>query len=1175
MNLLAIEQLDQASTGLPSNFLDRLSDLAFVCSRDGNQLIAINPQVTDFVGWTHQELQGLDPWWKHLFNESSHEAFEGVLELIDFPASHQDHPAVNLEAINLGGSSVPIRLHSIFYDSTSLTLLATSQVVSNNAGEILRQTQARFRSIVDSLSINLVLKDLHGRRIYANRSYLDLRGVVAGDVLGKLDQDLFPPDLARQYAEDDRQVLESGKIIHKFEENVDHQGQRTWTEVIKGPLRDADQRIMGVQILFWDATKRRATELALERERYLLRALLNNIPDSIYFKDRDSRFVRISRGMAEKFQLEDPKVAIGKTDADIFTAEHAAQARDDELQIMATGKPMVARIERETWPDKPDTWCSTTKMPLRDADGNIVGTFGISRDMTQQIEAEQMLREARDVADQANRAKSEFLAKMSHEIRTPMNGITGMAELLRNTQLTSAQRSFLDMIDQSAHSLLRIINDILDFSKIEAGKLDLEKTPFDLRRCVSHAAKSLAARAAQKSVELILQLSPDLPDQVVGDAGRVRQVLVNLVGNAIKFTQNGEITIRVSVADGPPTADYYMLHFSVRDTGIGIPREKQKLIFEAFSQADVSTTRQYGGTGLGLSISAQLVDLMEGRIWLESEPNVGSTFHFTAKFAPVSAATASVGKATEESIPLDEISLRGLPVLIMQSNAASRSVLENSLTRRGLQTLAVGTDDESVARGIDFLQQNTRKNHESPVAKQDDIETRSERGESIHAWHRRAEPLLSGRGVVILDMARGIDETLPVLQRLADAKLPQSPITILLAATPQPGFDQAEANFRIDAMLQKPALQSEICLAIRRAVARELGDSEPDQAQISVTGGSSESAASFSNSTSTSDPHHASAQAAPTERSLKILLAEDGEVNRLVFFGLLQNRGHEVFCVEDGQAAVDAWEQANFDAIFMDLQMPVLDGIEATRVIRQQEAKRGGHIPIIAITAAAMEADHTRCLQAGMDDYLSKPIDFNELDRLLRDIASTEGPLSGTTRSASNHSNSATDKGRTQWGQSKPIASNATDNGAGLSGSPRNATSPADNRRSSEVAIEINFEAPLSKLRCTQQQQQQMVATLHRETQQRLEELSRAIDIEDLKLMVRASHSLRSATALFEAHEVAEKAGILESSAREGDLSRANHLFAELRQPTLRMLAAIDSWLETKRAGEPNEPKNS
>ena len=367
----------------------------------------------------------------------------------------------------------------------------------------------------------------------------------------------------------------------------------------------------------------------LKQERSLLHSLMDNLPHNIYFKDRESRFLRINRAMARFFGLHDAQDAVGKTDNDFFTEEHAHQAMEDEQGILRTGQAIVDKEEKETWPDGHTTWAATTKLPLLDEGGRVVGTFGISRDITEKKQAQEAMAAAKEAAVAANRAKSAFLANMSHEIRTPMNAILGMTELVLETFLTPRQRDFLSAVRDSGESLLAIINDILDFSKIEAGKLQLEPAPFNLIESLGDTMKSLAVRAHGKSLELACRIAPEVPHSVLGDSVRLRQIVINLVGNAIKFTEKGEVVLEVSRET--ETESGVVLHFAVRDTGIGIPKQKLSIVFEAFEQADTGTTRRYGGTGLGLAISRRLTEFMGGRIWVESEEGCGSTFHFTAR----------------------------------------------------------------------------------------------------------------------------------------------------------------------------------------------------------------------------------------------------------------------------------------------------------------------------------------------------------------------------------------------------------------------------------------------------------------------------------------------------------------------------------------------------------------
>ncbi len=550
----------------------------------------------------------------------------------------------------------------------------------------VRQAMALFQSLADTLPVCLLVKDLQGRRVFANRAYLEFQGLDIQSVLGKTDFDLFSEEAARAFQEDDQRVLRTGEVLRGVEEHAPQGGTTRFVERIKAPVRDASGTIAGLQVMFWDVTSSVAAEKALDRERELLDALMRNIPDAVYFKDRDSRFIRISQAQADTFGLDSPEEAIGKTDADMFSGEHAQQALEDERRIMETGVPLVAQLEKETWDDREDSWVSTTKMPWTDKSGNICGTFGISRDVTKLKQMQDELSKAKDAAEDANRAKSEFLANMSHEIRTPMNGVIGMTELLLNTNLTPEQREYQKLVQSSAEALLALLNDILDFSKIEAGKLELDHAPMKLRDTLGLTLHTLAARAAEKGVELAVHILPEVPDHLIGDAGRLRQVVVNLVGNAIKFTSEGEIVVEVTPKK--TTDSQATLHVAVRDTGIGITPEQQTKIFDSFTQADTSTTRQYGGTGLGLAIASQLVQLMGGHISVESEPGKGSTFHFAVTFE------RAIEVSDERKARL--ATLHRLPVLVVDDNSTNRLICQELLDSWGMKPTTVAGGEEAL-----------------------------------------------------------------------------------------------------------------------------------------------------------------------------------------------------------------------------------------------------------------------------------------------------------------------------------------------------------------------------------------------------------------------------------------------------------------------------------------------
>jgi PAS domain S-box-containing protein len=657
-----------------------------------------------------------------------------------------------------------------------------------------------------------------------------------------------------------------------------------------------------------DITARKQAEEELGQERYLLTMLMDTIPDCIYFKDLQGRFLRINRALAARLGLDHPADAQGRTDFDFFSEEFARQALADEQGVIETGQGMVNREELNVWQDGRTGWMSTTKMPLTDRDGRIIGTFGISRDIAGRKRREVELQEARQAAEAASRAKSEFLANMSHEIRTPMNGVLGMTELALDTALNPQQREYLTMARVSAESLLTVINDILDFSKIEARKLTLDMVEFSLHETVGDTMKVLGIRAQQKGLELAACLAPDLPDSLLGDPGRLRQILVNLVGNAIKFTEKGEIAVEVTTEEWD--TDTATLHFSVRDTGIGVPREAQAKIFEAFSQAEQATTRKFGGTGLGLTIASQLVELMGGRIWVESEPGKGSTFHFLARFE-------LSGTPPKE---LDPGRLRDRPVLIVDDNATNRRYLEVLLAHWGMAPTAVDCGTAALA----CLQQAANASH--PIV------------------------------LVLLDgHMPGMDGFMLASEIRRRTTFPQPGMIMLASAGLPEDLDKA-TELNIADYLVKPIKRSELLATLLR----------------------------LAGATPVKDP--VSPKSVPkTAGPLRILLAEDNKVNQRLAIALLEKQGHTVVVAENGLQVIRLWQEQPFDVILMDVQMPEVDGVEATRRIREIERGTGCHVPIIALTAYAMKGDRERFIGHGMDGYLSKPLQPRELYAALSD----------------------------------------------------------------------------------------------------------------------------------------------------------------------------------------------
>jgi len=557
---------------------------------------------------------------------------------------------------------------------------------------------------------------------------------------------------------------------------------------------------------------------------------------------------------------------------------------------------------------------------------------GFNEMLTQIRSRDRVLEQAKEVAEAANRSKSEFLANMSHEIRTPMNGVLGMTELALETDLTLEQREYLETVKISADSLLIVINDILDFSKIEAGRVELDLRAFDVRECLDLTLKTLALRADEKHLELLCDVASDVPDVLIGDSTRLRQILLNLIGNAIKFTRHGEISLEVIVDHAlhhETSHEATTLRFTVSDTGIGIPQEKLVQIFQPFSQADASTTRTYGGTGLGLTISSRLVEIMGGHLTVVSEPGLGSKFSFTIEL------TNSAGAEIKPEILASAASLRNLRVLIVDDNATNRRILERMLTRWGLSPVTAHGSEPAMLALL------------------------------------RAHALNAPFRLIITDMhmpeANGFD----LIARIRAHQELEAPTIMMFTSAGHHGDIARCAELGIASYLIKPIRESEL----RAAVARSVGDSIRQSTALQNADTPKEVAPLLGEAIGT---------------VLHVLVAEDNLVNQKLALRLLEKRGHRATLAASGLEVLELLETQVFDCILMDVQMPHMDGVEAALAIRQQEQHTGAHLPIYAVTANAMKGDRERYLASGMDGYLAKPLRPAELDALLTHLTANQ-----------------------------------------------------------------------------------------------------------------------------------------------------------------------------------------
>jgi PAS domain S-box-containing protein len=957
------------------------------------------------------------------------------------------------------------------------------------AEEALSRSEALLKAVTESTEDAIYAKDCDGRMMLVNPATLRSVGKPADQIIGHTDAEFYDdPAIGAAILENDRRLM-AGGVPQIFEETVDTPDGRRIMWSSKVPWRDKDGKVIGIIGVSRDITERkraeeelryvndrlqaqseelqsqseeltttneelqaqadelqrRSQELRVSNKeladaRARIEAVLEQMPAGVVILEAPSwkpilsntataRIFRHPFVLPGGMNWYSQVAATNSEDRSVQSYEHVV------LRSVEAGKTITGEEVQILKGDGTPGMLSISSAPIRDPEGRVTAVVLVLEDITERKQAEEELKSAKAAAEAANAAKGQFLANVSHELRTPMNSIIGMSELALDEELTPALRDYIETAKESADILLELLNEILDFSRIESGKFQLDAVPFSLRSTVEQTLKTMGMRAYEKGIELICDLPEGVPDKLIGDPLRLRQVIVNLVGNAIKFTKQGEIVASVKVLSQED--DVAVLEFTVSDTGIGIAPGDQDKIFAPFTQADISATRSFGGTGLGLAISSNLVGLMGGQIWVESQLEQGSTFHFTVKMV----LQPAIHGPEAPLHGLEELS--GLGVLIVAENLTSRRILEQTLTHWGMKPVSVG----DVATALTKIHEASAAGHAFPLALIDAIIPQID-GFTLARWIKNNPELV---GATIL----------------------------MVAACDRPTQDCHCKELDV-LCLEKPISQS----SLFNVVTQSLG----------LTGLGAE--------TTTELPPE-DEQILVALKPLRILLAEDNPANQKLALYILNKFGHTVEVVGNGRDAVDRVSREDFDLVLMDVQMPTMDGFQATAVIRKLHDPQKSKLPIIAMTAHAMKGDQQRCLAAGMDGYVTKPFSARELFDCIKSLTGN-----GVKQQA--EASSANDKAD----QGKAVQMS---NSAGV----------------------FNFADALKQCYGKFDMFQDMAEYLFNEADPLLDQVRAALDNADAKELGKAAHKLTGTVIYLGAPNALDAARNVERICRLGDLSGA------------------------------------
>ena len=1013
---------------------------------DQLRFLRVNETLAHLIGQTPEKLilrplHGMIPKLAPIIEPPMRSVLQTGKPVINF--QHEGETPAQLGVVrHLISSYFPIP--ALEGDSINLAAIVVEVTDQKRAEEALRQSEERINSILGSLRDVVWSVTADGQSVHYMNPATE---TVYGRKVREFYQDpglwlkITHPDDRQQILDSFTRLLETGSVDQEFR-ILRPDGQVRWLYNRSHAIRNSQGEVIRLDGISTDITERKQTEENLK----LYREIFAHSNEAVAILDPEFHFLE---------QNEAHRELLGFSDEDFRRMPPSALVGNEAFQrgreALAEAPSIRFETSMRTRSGK-HLDVELSAFSILDREGKILCYAGMVRDVTAQKRVEQERQRAREAAEAANRAKSEFLANMSHEIRTPLNGVLGMTELALNTNLTEEQREYLTLVKTSGETLLTVINDILDFSKIEAGRLDINPINFELRDSLGDTLKTLSLRAHEKGLELALHVTHDVPYRVQGDPTRLRQIVVNLVGNAVKFTDHGEVVLHATVES--QTEKEIILHFTVTDTGIGIPSEKQRMIFAPFTQADSSATRRYGGTGLGLAISRQLVELMGGRLWLESKVGKGSSFHFTICVGPAS-------PDGELPAPSDKVDLQGLPTLVVDDNATNRRLLEEILSNWGMRPAMA----DGGWTGLEAMRQAKAEGKPFPLVLIDALMPDMD-GFTL-AEHIKEDPGLSGATIMMLTSGG----------RRGDAARCR--------------------RLGIAAYLHKPVKERDLLQAVLLALSpgrRYAKDAELITRHTLRT----------------------------EKRTLRILLAEDDMVNRQLAEHLLGKFGHKVTSVCDGLKAVEAVQTAGldgFDVVLMDVQMPEMDGVEATTAIRALENGRDRRLPIIAMTAHAMKGDRSRFLRAGMDGYIAKPI---QADELLRTVEQTV-PAS-----------------RKEAMMRKP-----TKQGSG------------------EV---IDWKRGLAAVDGDAELFQELLRIFASGAPAALEKLRTGVEQKNAAAIEQAAHTLKGSMSNFGAEDAVQASLRLEAMARNGNLEHAAEGFQQLGKEVQRLLAAIEA-LESEVTG--------